>query len=96
MSGEVVVIQAEIGSVPDRAIAHLATLVPELPGFALIGGLAVIVRLGQAHRATNDIDAVTDDQIGLLDALVADGLDRRGQRVARRRPQARCHRCQRR
>ncbi len=81
MSGEVVVIQAEIGSVPYRAISHLATLVPELPGFALIGGLAVIVRLGQAHRATNDIDAVTDNQIGLLDALVADGLDRRGDSV---------------
>lgn len=81
MSGDVVVLEAEIGSVPYRAIYHLATLAPELPGFALIGGLAVITRLGQAHRATNDIDAVSDDQVGLLDVLVADGFDRQGDSV---------------
>lgn len=54
---------------------------PRLPDFALIGGLAVIVRLGQAHRATNDIDTVSDDQVRLFDILVADGYDRQGNSV---------------
>lgn len=56
-------------------------MTPRLPAFALIGGLAVIVRLGQAHRATNDIDTVSDDQSGLLDALAADGFERFGDSV---------------
>lgn len=30
--------------------------------FAIVGGVAVAVRLGQAHRATQDVDAVVDDQ----------------------------------
>jgi hypothetical protein len=45
------------------------------------GGLAVITRLGRAHRATNDIDTVTDDQGRLFDVLVAGGFDRRGDSV---------------
>lgn len=81
MSGEVVVLGAEVDSVPYRAVARLAELGPRLPAFALIGGLAVITRLGQPHRATNDVDTVSDDQDGLFDALVADGLDRRGDSV---------------
>lgn len=66
---------ADAGSVAHRAVARLHDLVPTLPAFALIGGLAVIVRLGQAHRATNDIDAVSEDQVGLLEVLVAAGYD---------------------
>ena len=81
MSGDSVVLVAEPDGVPYRAVARLAELAPGLPDFALIGGLAVISRLGQAHRATNDVDMVSDDQPGLLDALVADGLDRRGDSV---------------
>lgn len=81
MSGDPVVLAAEVDSVPYRAVARLADIAAELPGFALIGGLAVIMRLGQAHRATNDIDTVSDDQTGLLDLLVAGGLDRRGNSI---------------
>lgn len=81
MSGDVVYLAAEVDSVPYRAVACLAGLAPTLPDFALIGGLAVIARLGQAHRATNDVDTVSDDQPGLLDALRAGGLDRRGDSV---------------
>ncbi len=61
MSGEArVILVAEAGSVPYRAIARLAELGPALAPFAVIGGLAVITRLGQAHRATNDVDTVSE------------------------------------
>jgi hypothetical protein len=81
VSGDVVELAADVDSVPYRAIGRLAEIGPRLPAFALIGGLAVIARLGQAHRATNDVDTVSDDQSGLFDVLVADGLDRRGNSV---------------
>ena len=32
-----------------------------LPPWALVGGLAVMVRLAQAHRVTADVDTVADD-----------------------------------
>ena len=76
-----VVLVADVGSVPHRAIARLAQLGPELPPFALIGGLAVIARLGQAHRATNDVDTVSDDQAGLVGVLVSAGFHRQGDSV---------------
>lgn len=81
MSGDSLVLAAETDSVLFRAVERLAELAPGLPEFALIGGLAVIARLGQAHRATNDVDAVSDDQPGLLEALRAGGLDRRGDSI---------------
>ena len=81
MSGESVVLVAEVDSVPYRAVGRLAEVAPRLPPFALIGGLAIIVRLGQTHRATNDVDTVSDDQPGLLQALVTDGLERIGDSV---------------
>ena len=44
-----------------RLVAAAAALESEdLPPFAVIGGVAVAVRLGRAHRATADLDAVTD------------------------------------
>jgi hypothetical protein len=36
----------------------------------LIGGLAVNVRLGRVHRATNDVDTVTHDQPRFVELLV--------------------------
>jgi hypothetical protein len=42
-----------------RAAAKIADA--SLGRYAIIGGLAVSARLGQAHRATADIDAVVDD-----------------------------------
>jgi len=45
VSGDVVVVEAEIASLPYRAISRLATLVPELPGFARASAL-VAVKLG--------------------------------------------------
>jgi hypothetical protein len=81
VSGESVLLVAEADSVPYRSIERLAEVTPRLPAFALIGGLAVIARLGQAHRATNDVDAVSDDRSGLLDVLVTDGAERFGDSV---------------
>jgi hypothetical protein len=81
VSGESILLVAEVDSVPYRAVGRLAEVTPRLPALALIGGLAVIVRLGQAHRATNDIDTVSDDEPGLLDALVTDGFERIGDSV---------------
>lgn len=77
VSGEAsVVLVADVGSVPHRAVTRLAEFGPELPPFAIIGGLAVITRLGRAHRATNDVDTVSDDQVGLVEGLVSAGFDR--------------------
>lgn len=61
MSGEVALVDSK-----NEAMASLirtATVLFETPRFqqaALVGGLAVTIRLATAHRATNDIDAVTD------------------------------------
>ncbi|MGH9090439.1 MAG: hypothetical protein ACRDZR_03510 [Acidimicrobiales bacterium] len=81
MSGEPVLLVAEVDSVPYRSVGRLAEVTPRLPDFALIGGIAVMVRLGQAHRATNDVDTVSDDQPGLLDVLVTEGFERIGDSV---------------
>lgn len=45
------------------ALVRAAAMVAEagLGRYAVIGGVAVSARLGQAHRATADIDAVVDD-----------------------------------
>ena len=43
-----------------RAAAALAA--EDIPPFAVIGGVAVTVRLGRALRATADLDAVTDQR----------------------------------
>lgn len=54
-----------------QAAATLAA--SDLPPFAVIGGVAVAVRLGRALRATADLDAVTDyrHSPGALDILRA-------------------------
>lgn len=43
-----------------RAAAALAA--EDLPPFAVIGGVAVTIRLGRVLRATADLDAVTDQR----------------------------------
>lgn len=47
----------------EGAAGDLLTAIMRLEGFdfALVGGLAVMVRLGGAHRATNDLDGVFDN-----------------------------------
>jgi len=60
MSGEsLVILDGEAMVRLVRAAAKLAEA--NLGSYAIIGGVAVSARLGQAHRATADIDAVVDD-----------------------------------
>ena len=60
VSGEPVVILA--GEAMARLITAAARLAEAPLGpYAIIGGVAVSCRLGQAHRATADLDAVVDD-----------------------------------
>lgn len=61
MSGERIVLAGDAGSNTARLVrvtARLATV--ELGPHALIGGLAVMCRLAAVHRATQDIDTVTE------------------------------------
>lgn len=48
-----------------RLVAALDTVVrADLPTHALVGGLAVMANLAQAHRITADVDTVSDDDAG--------------------------------
>ena len=70
MSGDVVVL-ADDATGRVAAFVHTLTLLPDRPVWVLVGGLAVNFRLGRTHRATNDIDTVSDDQPGLIELLAA-------------------------
>jgi hypothetical protein len=49
-----------LGDSVARLVLALARFdVPEMPAFTLIGGLAVLARLGRTHRATTDLDTAT-------------------------------------
>jgi hypothetical protein len=56
-----------------RIAQYVRTLrrLPKAPPWILVGGLAVNVRVGRAHRATNDIDTVSPDQNRLVEILVS-------------------------
>lgn len=54
----------------------LGTLPRDLPRHALVGGLAVMVRLYEAHRATVDFDEVTEGRESAIALLVAEGARR--------------------
>src|SRR5580658_4413478 len=51
-----------------RAVAALGEL--GLDGYVIVGGIAVTARLGQAHRATADVDTVIDE-VAIPDAIEA-------------------------
>lgn len=75
MSGETrrtIRIEAESDAVLTRAIAALARF-PREPRWALIGGMAVFLRLGSVTRPTQDADAVAAQQAALVDRLVSAG-----------------------
>lgn len=63
-----------------RAVETLHGLPPELPPWAVVGGLAVYMRIGGVHRATDDLDTVSSDRARTLEILAASGaeLGRRG------------------
>ncbi len=74
MSGEILLLDGPGGSA-SRLVSALHTLTEEVPSseFALIGGLAVMTRLGRVHRVTDDLDAAAqsvDDGPSRLSTLV--------------------------
>jgi hypothetical protein len=56
-----------------RSVLTLAQLPHELPDHALVGGLAVMVRLSESHRVTTDFDEVTANREEAIGVLVAGG-----------------------
>ncbi len=84
MSGEILFIDGPGGSA-SRLVRALGTLAAEVPSseFALIGGLAVMTRLGRVHRATDDLDAAAQSVDGgpsRLSILVGGGESGQGRR----------------
>lgn len=66
MSGDVTLIDSGDGGI--TRLVHVASQLFGRPGFgsaALVGGLAVTIRLATVHRATNDVDTVADGEISL-------------------------------
>ena len=61
------VLSGRRGGTTHREVLLLASLPPEL---RLIGGLAVMCRVGTPHRATVDLDAVARDAASVHDRLV--------------------------
>ena len=59
-----------------RSVESLADLPGDLPRAALVGGLAVMVRLYESHRATTDFDEVTEARETTIDLLLARGAVR--------------------
>lgn len=77
MSGEILLLDGPGGSA-SRLVGAVHTLVEEVPPseFALIGGLAVMTRLGRVHRVTDDLDAAAESVNGgpsRLSVLVGGG-----------------------
>ncbi len=83
VSGEVRLLDE--GGETRRLLLALEALVSSVSPahFALIGGLAVMARLGQAHRGTQDIDTAVDQE-GTIPSPVID----RPARQRRRRSHA--------
>ncbi len=65
VSGEILLLDGPGGSA-SRLVGALHTLTQEVPSseFALIGGLAVVTRLGRVHRVTDDLDAAAQSVDG--------------------------------
>ena len=59
-----------------RSVGSLAALPADLPRAALVGGLAVMVRLQEAHRVTTDFDEVTDEREATIAVLLEEGAER--------------------
>lgn len=71
-----VAIANDAGRVVERSVATLAELPDDLPRHALVGGLAVMVRLYEAHRVTTDFDEVSQQPGTTVATLVALGARR--------------------
>lgn len=63
-----IVLSGRRGGTTHLAVELLASLPPQL---RLIGGLAVLCRVGVPHRSTVDLDAVTRDLAGIHDEIAS-------------------------
>ena len=91
MSGDVTLVDTADGAI-GRLVRTASTLFAR-PGFepaALVGGLAVTMRLATVHRATNDVDTVADgdgarrvalDYVGGRDAQGSDRVEIDGVKI---------------
>ncbi len=63
MSGDVALVDSGDGAI-SRLVRTASTLVasPDFRPTALVGGLAVTVRRATGHRATNDVDTVSEGE----------------------------------
>lgn len=69
VSGELVQLEDD-GSARIARYVDVLSGLPAEPPWVLVGGLAVNIRLRRVHRATNDIDTVTHNQVQLVRILV--------------------------
>lgn len=71
-----VAIADDAKGVVSASVQSLRELPLDLPRAALVGGLAVMVRLYEAHRVTTDFDEVTESREDTIGLLVAAGAVR--------------------
>ena len=95
-SGAEVVLQGQAMVGLIRAVEGLSEA--GLDRYVVVGGLGVAARLGQAHRATTDVDAVFDetahpDAVEALLALPTSGRTWRARSSQCRGDQGRAHPC---
>lgn len=70
MSGETVVLHAPSDSVTARLVGTLHRLPHEgMDTFCVVGGLAVLCRVGTLYRATSDVDTVVDESGAVVATL---------------------------
>ena len=77
MSGEAISIVAANDSDVVRFVDAISRLPDGLPEWVLIGGVAVVLRVGGAHRATVDIDTLVRESDRLVELLLNDGGEQR-------------------
>ena len=77
MSGEPIVLAGDVNGTAARLVETIARLAElNLGPYALVGGLAVMCRLAAVHRATQDIDTVTEATVAMFGANAAADFSR--------------------
>lgn len=77
MSGDPILIVAAEDSDVARFVDAISRLPYDLPDWVLIGGVAVVLRVGGTHRATVDIDTLARESNRLVELLVGFGSEQR-------------------
>ena len=77
MSGDPIAIVAADDSDVARFVDAISRLPDGVPDWVLIGGVAVVLRVGCTHRATVDIDTLVRDSNRLVELLLGGGGEQR-------------------